>query len=51
MIQDGESPDGTVELLRELDDLVDWGSEPDDGPVGRAEPRDPACTRDGGWRG
>jgi glycosyltransferase involved in cell wall biosynthesis len=31
VIQDGESPDGTVELLRELDHLVDWVSEPDDG--------------------
>jgi glycosyltransferase involved in cell wall biosynthesis len=31
IIQDGESTDGTVELLRELDDLVDWVSEPDEG--------------------
>ena len=31
VIQDGESTDGTVELLSELDDLVDWVSEPDDG--------------------
>ena len=31
ILQDGESTDGTVELLRELDDLVDWVSEPDEG--------------------
>jgi len=31
VIQDGASTDGTVELLRELDDLVDWTSEPDEG--------------------
>jgi glycosyltransferase involved in cell wall biosynthesis len=31
VVQDGESTDGTVELLRELDDVVDWVSEPDDG--------------------
>jgi glycosyltransferase involved in cell wall biosynthesis len=31
VIQDGGSTDGTVELLRELDDLVDWRSEPDAG--------------------
>ena len=28
VIQDGASTDGTVELLQELDDLVDWVSEP-----------------------
>ncbi len=31
VIQDGGSTDGTVELLRELGDLVDWASEPDEG--------------------
>ena len=31
VIQDGGSTDGTVELLRELDDVVDWASEPDEG--------------------
>jgi glycosyltransferase involved in cell wall biosynthesis len=31
VIQDGGSTDGTVELLQELDDLVDWVSEPDEG--------------------
>jgi glycosyltransferase involved in cell wall biosynthesis len=31
VIQDGASTDGTVELLEELDDLVDWVSEPDQG--------------------
>jgi len=31
IIQDGASTDGTVELLEELDDLVDWVSEPDQG--------------------
>ena len=31
VIQDGASTDGTVELLQELDDLVDWVSEPDQG--------------------
>jgi len=31
VIQDGCSTDGTVELLEELDDLVDWVSEPDEG--------------------
>jgi glycosyltransferase involved in cell wall biosynthesis len=31
IVQDGGSTDGTVELLQELDDLVDWVSEPDDG--------------------
>ncbi len=31
IVQDGGSTDGTVELLQELDDRVDWVSEPDDG--------------------
>jgi len=31
VIQDGASTDGTVELLEELDELVDWVSEPDQG--------------------
>jgi glycosyltransferase involved in cell wall biosynthesis len=31
IIQDGASTDGTVELLEELDELVDWVSEPDQG--------------------
>jgi glycosyltransferase involved in cell wall biosynthesis len=31
VIQDGASTDGTVELLQELDGLVDWVSEPDEG--------------------
>jgi glycosyltransferase involved in cell wall biosynthesis len=31
IVQDGGSTDGTVELLQELDDLVDWVSEPDEG--------------------
>jgi glycosyltransferase involved in cell wall biosynthesis len=31
IVQDGASTDGTVELLRELDGMVDWVSEPDRG--------------------
>jgi glycosyltransferase involved in cell wall biosynthesis len=31
VIQDGGSTDGTVELLQELGDAVDWTSEPDEG--------------------
>jgi glycosyltransferase involved in cell wall biosynthesis len=31
IIQDGESTDGTVELLESFGDAVDWVSEPDDG--------------------
>jgi glycosyltransferase involved in cell wall biosynthesis len=31
VIQDGGSTDGTVDLLREVDHLVDWTSEQDDG--------------------
>jgi len=31
IIQDGESTDGTVELLQELGDAVTWASEPDGG--------------------
>ena len=39
IVQDADSDDGTVDLLRGYGDPVHWPCEPDDGPVRRHQPR------------